>query len=51
MGRDTDGLRWLQQVADGTTVTGVSEVEPVSLALHFFHAPDLVSVDDKVPSS
>src|ERR1700735_3886292 len=27
---DTDALRWLQQVADGTTVTEVSEVEPVT---------------------
>src|ERR1700678_346584 len=30
MGMDTDALRWLQQVADGTTVTEVSEVEPVT---------------------
>src|SRR3984893_226252 len=27
---DTDALRWFQQVADGTTVTEVSEVEPVT---------------------
>ena len=27
---DTDALRWLQQVADGTTVTEVSEVESVT---------------------
>jgi len=27
---DTDALRWLQQVADGTTVTEVSELEPVT---------------------
>ena len=27
---DTDALRWLQQVADGATVTEVSEVEPVT---------------------
>jgi len=27
---DTDALRWLQQVADGTTVTEVSEVEGVT---------------------
>lgn len=27
---DTDALRWLQQVADGTTLTEVSEVEPVT---------------------
>src|ERR1700733_6629816 len=30
MGMDTDALRWFQQVADGTTVTEVSEVEPVT---------------------
>jgi DNA-binding transcriptional LysR family regulator len=30
MGVDTDALRWLQQVADGTTVTEVSEAEPVT---------------------
>jgi LysR family transcriptional activator of glutamate synthase operon len=30
MDMDTDALRWLQQVADGTTVTEVSEVEPVT---------------------
>jgi DNA-binding transcriptional LysR family regulator len=30
MGFDTDALRWFQQVADGTTVTEVSEVEPVT---------------------
>jgi LysR family transcriptional regulator, transcription activator of glutamate synthase operon len=30
MGMDTDALRWLQQVADGTTVTEVSELEPVT---------------------
>src|ERR1700753_205203 len=30
MGMDTDALRWLQQVADGTTVTEVSEVEQVT---------------------
>jgi len=27
---DTDALRWLQQVADGTTLTEVSELEPVT---------------------
>src|ERR1700742_1219349 len=27
---DTDALRWLQQVADGTTLTEVSEVESVT---------------------
>src|SRR5260370_37484158 len=27
---DTDALRWLQQVADGTTVTEVSELEQVT---------------------
>ena len=27
---DTDALRWLQQVADGTTVTEVRELEPVT---------------------
>src|SRR5258707_1871130 len=27
---DTDALRWLQQVADGTTVTEVSETEGVT---------------------
>ena len=30
MNVDTDALRWLQQVADGTTVTEVSELEPVT---------------------
>jgi LysR family transcriptional regulator, transcription activator of glutamate synthase operon len=30
MGVDTDALRWLQQVADGTTVTEVSEAEGVT---------------------
>src|ERR1700685_4155934 len=30
MDMDTDALRWLQQVADGTTVTEGSEVEPVT---------------------
>ncbi len=30
MKMDTDALRWLQQVADGTTVTEVSETEPVT---------------------
>ena len=30
MSMDTDALRWLQQVADGTTVTEVSEAEPVT---------------------
>jgi LysR family transcriptional regulator, transcription activator of glutamate synthase operon len=30
MGLDTDALRWFQQVADGTTVTEVSELEPVT---------------------
>jgi LysR family transcriptional activator of glutamate synthase operon len=30
MGLDTDALRWFQLVADGTTVTEVSEVEPVT---------------------
>jgi LysR family transcriptional regulator, transcription activator of glutamate synthase operon len=30
MGVDTDALRWFQQVADGTTVTEVSELEPVT---------------------
>src|ERR1700722_8336636 len=27
---DTDALRWFQQVADGTTVTEVSDTEPVT---------------------
>ena len=27
---DTDALRWLQQVADGTTVTEVSDLESVT---------------------
>ena len=27
---DTDALRWFQQVADGTTVTEVSELERVT---------------------
>ena len=27
---ETDALRWLQQVADGTTVTEVSELEAVT---------------------
>ena len=27
---DTDALRWLQQVADGTTLTEVSELESVT---------------------
>jgi DNA-binding transcriptional LysR family regulator len=27
---DTDALRWLQQVADGTTVTEIGEAEPVT---------------------
>ena len=27
---DTDALRWLQQVADGTTLTEVSELEAVT---------------------
>jgi LysR family transcriptional activator of glutamate synthase operon len=27
---DTDALRWFQQVADGTTVTELSEVEPIT---------------------
>src|ERR1700730_9103649 len=27
---DTDSLRWFQQVADGTTVTEVSDLEPVT---------------------
>jgi hypothetical protein len=27
---DTDSLRWFQQVADGTTVTEVSELEAVT---------------------
>ena len=27
---DTDALRWFQQVADGTTVTEVSELETVT---------------------
>ncbi len=27
---DTDSLRWFQQVADGTTVTELSEVEPIT---------------------
>jgi DNA-binding transcriptional LysR family regulator len=27
---DTDALRWFQQVADGTTVTEISELEPVT---------------------
>jgi len=30
MGMDTDALRWLQQVADGTTVTEVSDLEAVT---------------------
>jgi LysR family transcriptional regulator, transcription activator of glutamate synthase operon len=30
MGMDTDALRWFQQVADGTTVTEVSELEGVT---------------------
>jgi len=30
MGMDTDALRWFQQVADGTTVTEVSELEQVT---------------------
>src|SRR5450755_104260 len=30
MGMDTDVLRWFQQVADGTTVTEVSELESVT---------------------
>jgi LysR family transcriptional activator of glutamate synthase operon len=30
MGMDTDALRWFQQVADGTTVTEVSELEEVT---------------------
>src|ERR1039457_7191688 len=30
MGVDTDALRWFQQVADGTTVTEVSELESVT---------------------
>jgi LysR family transcriptional activator of glutamate synthase operon len=30
MGMDTDALRWFQQVADGTTLTEVSEVEAVT---------------------
>jgi LysR family transcriptional activator of glutamate synthase operon len=30
MNMDTDALRWLQQVADGTTVTEVSDLEPVT---------------------
>ena len=30
MGMETDALRWLQQVADGTTVTEVSEIEGVT---------------------
>ena len=30
MDMDTDALRWLQQVADGTTVTEVSDLEPVT---------------------
>jgi len=30
MDMDTDALRWLQQVADGTTVTEVSELESVT---------------------
>jgi LysR family transcriptional regulator, transcription activator of glutamate synthase operon len=30
MGMDTDALRWLQQVADGTTVTEISETEAVT---------------------
>jgi LysR family transcriptional activator of glutamate synthase operon len=30
MGMDTDALRWFQQVADGTTVTEVSELEAVT---------------------
>jgi LysR family transcriptional regulator, transcription activator of glutamate synthase operon len=30
MDMDTDALRWFQQVADGTTVTEVSELEMVT---------------------
>ena len=30
MDMDTDALRWLQQVADGTTVTEVSDTEAVT---------------------
>src|SRR6202453_3123297 len=30
MGMDTDALRWLQQVADGTTATDVTDPEPVA---------------------
>src|SRR5450755_233248 len=30
MGMDTDALRWFQQVADGTTVTEVAELESVT---------------------
>ena len=30
MDMDTDALRWFQQVADGTTVTEVSELEAVT---------------------
>src|ERR1700709_2583325 len=30
MNMDTDALRWFQQVADGTTVTEVSELEQVT---------------------
>src|SRR5581483_9191923 len=30
MNMDTEALRWLQQVADGTTVTEVSELEQVT---------------------
>src|SRR5271156_443715 len=30
MGMDTDALRWLQQVSDGTTVTEVSDTEAVT---------------------
>src|ERR1700748_2157396 len=30
MNMDTDALRWFQQVADGTTVTEVSELEEVT---------------------
>src|SRR5260370_35393740 len=32
MRMDTDALRWFQQVADGTTVTEVSELEAVTQA-------------------
>jgi len=37
MGMDTDAVRWFQQVADGVTVTEVSELERVT----FYFDPEL----------